>query len=158
MSTKAFVATRLDVAGAAAVRPQGGSAGQTELGSAQFTYMLYNVNHMRRAETPAPLGEFEQLVLIALFRLGPDAYGATIRRDIEARTGRDLSISAVYVTLDRLEAKGLVRSRIGDPTPERGGRRRKHVTLLPAGRRALAQAYHRFKVMVEGLERQFEGL
>jgi PadR family transcriptional regulator PadR len=107
------------------------------------------------AARPPILGEFEQLVLIALTRLGPDAYGATIRRDIESRTGRDLAISAVYVTLERLEAKGLVRSRIGEPTAERGGRRRKHYELLPAGRRAVAHAYRTFKVMVRGMERQF---
>jgi DNA-binding PadR family transcriptional regulator len=111
----------------------------------------------RRAPEPV-LGDFEQLVLLALLRLGPDAYGATIRREIEARTGRDLAVSAVYVTLDRLEAKGFVRSHVGDPTPERGGRRRKHVMLLPAGRRALAQAYSTFKAMVDGLERQFDPL
>ena len=107
------------------------------------------------AARPPILGEFEQLVLIALTRLGPDAYGATIRRDIESRTGRDLAISAVYVTLERLEAKRLVRSRIGEPTAERGGRRRKHYELLPAGRRAVAHAYRTFKLMVRGLERQF---
>jgi DNA-binding PadR family transcriptional regulator len=101
---------------------------------------------------PVLLGEFEQLVLMALLRLGPDAYGATIRREIEQRTGRSLAISAVYVTLERLEGTGLVASRIGDPTPERGGRRRKHYALLPAGRRALALAYRSFKVMSEGLE------
>lgn len=101
---------------------------------------------------PAPLlGEFEQMVLLALVRLGPDAYGATIRREIETRTGRELSISAVYITLGRLETKGLVRSRIGEPTPQRGGRRRKHVVLLPAGRRAVVQACRSFQVMVEGL-------
>ncbi len=98
-----------------------------------------------------PLGEFEQLVLLALVRLGPEAYGATIRREIEARTGRDLAISAVYVTLDRLEVKGLVRSRIGDPTPQRGGRRRKHVVILPAGRRAITHTCRAFGQMVEGL-------
>jgi DNA-binding PadR family transcriptional regulator len=104
---------------------------------------------MRR---PAPtLGEFEQMVLLALVRLGPEAYGATIRREIEARTGRDLAISAVYVTLDRLEQKGMVRSRVGDPTPQRGGRRRKHFALLPAGRRAITQACRSFNLMVEGL-------
>ena len=97
------------------------------------------------------LGEFEQLVLLALVRLGPEAYGATIRREIEARTGRDLAISAVYITLDRLEVKGLVRSRIGDPTPQRGGRRRKHFVILPAGRRAIAHACRAFGQMVEGL-------
>jgi DNA-binding PadR family transcriptional regulator len=106
---------------------------------------------MRRNEQGPALGEFEQLVLLALVRLGPDAYGATIRREIETRTGRDLAISAVYVTLDRLETKGLVRSRVGDPTPQRGGRRRKHVALLPAGRRAIIQACRAFGVMAEGL-------
>jgi DNA-binding PadR family transcriptional regulator len=111
--------------------------------------MIYNVKHMTRPEMN--LGEFEQMVLLALVRLGPDAYGATIRREIEARTGRDLAISAVYVTLDRLETKGLVRSRVGEPTPERGGRRRKHFALLPAGRRAITQACRAFNLMVEGL-------
>ena len=122
--------------------------------------MIHNVKH-RAALPPEPthtLGEFEQLVLIAMTRLGPDAYGATIRRDIESRTGRDLAISAVYVTLERLETKGLVRSRIGDPTPERGGRRRKHYELLPAGERAVAHAYRTFKQMVRGLERRFGDL
>src|SRR5499426_3412396 len=107
--------------------------------------MLNNVNHMAKPEIN--LGEFEQMVLLALVRLGPDAYGATIRREIEARTGRDLAISAVYVTLDRLETKGLVRSRVGEPTPERGGRRRRHFVLLPAGRRAIAQACRAFNLM-----------
>ena len=123
-----------------------------------LVYMLYNVKNMKRPDPASALGEFEQLVLIALFRLGPQAYGAVIRRDIEARTGRDLSISAVYVTLERLEDKGFVRSHIGEPTPQRGGRRKKHYVLLPAGRRALGQAYRMFKVMTDGLERQFDAL
>lgn len=118
--------------------------------------MLHNVKYMKPT-IASPLGEFEALVLLALARLGPDAYGATIRREIETRTRRSLAISAVYVTLDRLEGKGYVRSRVGDPTPQRGGRRRKHYLLLPAGRRVLAQTYRSFMVMVEGLERQFEG-
>ena len=105
-----------------------------------------------------PLADFEQLVILALFRLGPGAYGATVRREIEARTGRDLAISAVYVTLTRLEDKGLVRSHVGEPTPQRGGRRRKYYMLLPTGRRALAQAYQNFRVMVEGLEGRLETL
>jgi len=111
--------------------------------------MIHIVNHIGRPEQV--LGEFEQLVMLALLRLGPDAYGAAIRREIEARTGRDLAISAVYVTLDRLEVKGLVRSRIGEPTPQRGGRRRKHFALLPSGRRAIAHACRAFGHMVEGL-------
>src|SRR5262249_19616112 len=104
------------------------------------------------------LGEFEQLVLIAIVRLGDDAYGATIRRDIEARTERRLGISAVYTTLERLEQKGCVRSRIGEPTAERGGRRRKHFELLPLGARALKLAYSTFSGMTAGLERRLKAL
>ncbi|HUF48330.1 MAG TPA: PadR family transcriptional regulator [Vicinamibacterales bacterium] len=106
-------------------------------------------------ETAAPLGEFEQLVLFALARLGDGTWGAEIRRDIESRTGRDLSISAVYVTLDRLEKKGYVRCTIGEPTAERGGRRRKHVDLLPAGARVAERAFRTLRVMTEGLEHRF---
>ncbi len=104
------------------------------------------------------LGEFEQLVLIAIVRLDDDAYGATIRRDIEERTERRLSISAVYTTLDRLERKGLVRSWTGEPTAQRGGRRRKHFALQPAGARALRSAYHAFGAMTAGLERRLKTL
>lgn len=104
------------------------------------------------------LGEFEQLVLIALVRLGPNAYGATIRREIEARSERSLSISAVYTTLERLEQKGLVRSWIGEPTPERGGRRRKHFEMLPRGARALKAAYDTFVGMTAGVERRIKAL
>jgi DNA-binding PadR family transcriptional regulator len=106
----------------------------------------------------APLGEFEHLVLIALVRLGSEAYGATVRREIEERANRELSIAAVYTTLERLEQKGLVRSRIGDPTPQRGGRRRKHFELLPHGARALKAAHVAYTRMTAGLERQLEAL
>ena len=107
---------------------------------------------------PLPLGEFEQLVLLALVRLGADAYGATVRREIEARAGRAVSISAVYTTLERLEQKGLVRSWVGEPTAERGGRRRKYFELLPAGARALKLAYQAFTSMSAGLERRLKTL
>lgn len=104
------------------------------------------------------LGEFEQLVLLALVRLGSDAYGVTVRREIETRAGRQVSISAVYTTLERLEQKGLVRSRIGEPAAQRGGRRRKHFELLPAGARALKVAYDAFISMSAGLERRLKTL
>lgn len=104
------------------------------------------------------LGEFEQLVLIAVVRLEDDAYGATIRREIEARAARRLSISAVYTTLDRLEQKGLVRSWVGEPTSERGGRRRKYFALKPAGARALRAAYSAYTGMAAGLERRLKTL
>jgi DNA-binding PadR family transcriptional regulator len=107
---------------------------------------------------PTALGEFEQLVLLAMLRLGPDAYGASIRREIETGTGRELTISAVYTTLQRLEQKGLVRSRMGDPLPERGGRRRKHAELRPAGARALKEAYNAFAGMTAGVEHRLKAL
>jgi DNA-binding PadR family transcriptional regulator len=104
------------------------------------------------------LGEFEQIVLMAIVRLEEQAYGATIRREIEERTARRLSISAVYTTLDRLEQKGLVRSWTGDPTPQRGGRRRKYFALQPAGARALRAAYRAYSAMADGLERRLRTL
>ena len=102
------------------------------------------------------LGDFEQLVLLGVLRLDEEAYGAAIRQEIHARSGRDVSINAVYTTLDRLEAKGLLRSWVGDPTPQRGGRRRKFYALKPAGVAALRHAYQAFTAMADGLERRLE--
>jgi PadR family transcriptional regulator PadR len=104
----------------------------------------------------AALGDFEQLVLLGVLRLDADAYGAAIRQEIHARSGRDVSINAVYTTLDRLEAKGLLRSWVGEPTPQRGGRRRKFYALRPAGVAALRHAYRAFTAMADGLEEQLE--
>jgi DNA-binding PadR family transcriptional regulator len=104
------------------------------------------------------LGEFEQLVLLALLRLGNGAFGAAIHREIVTRTARELPASAVYVTLDRLEVKRMVCSYVGRPTPERGGRRRKHYLLDTAGQRALVRAYRTFGAMTAGLQTELEDL
>jgi len=104
----------------------------------------------------AALGDFEQLVLFGVLRLGQDAYGAAIRQEIHQRSGRDVSINAVYTTLDRLENKGLLRSWIGEPTAQRGGRRRKFYALRPPGVTALRQAYHTLRSMADGLEGRLE--
>jgi PadR family transcriptional regulator len=98
-----------------------------------------------------PLGEFEQLVLLALLHAGDRAYGIPVREEIAARTGRDVSLGAVYKTLERLEGKGLVASSIGEPTPERGGRRKKFYRVEPRGVRAL-------RASVKGLQRMLSGL
>ena len=98
------------------------------------------------------LGEFEQLVLLALVRQGSDAYGVSIADDISDRTRRAVSLGAVYKTLERLEDKGLVASRVGDPTPERGGRRKKHYRMMAAGERALKQSLAALRNMTDGLE------
>jgi PadR family transcriptional regulator PadR len=105
---------------------------------------------------PGALGDFEQLVLLGVLRLGDEAYGAGIRQEIHARSGRDVSINAVYTTLDRLEGKGLLRSWAGAPTAQRGGRRRKFYALRPAGMTALRQAYRAFNAMADGLEGRLE--
>jgi PadR family transcriptional regulator PadR len=104
------------------------------------------------------LGDFEQLVLLGVLRLElkDSAYGAAIRQEIHARSGRDVSINAVYTTLDRLEGKGFLESWVGDPTPQRGGRRRKFYALRPAGVTALRQAYRALTAMADGLEARLE--
>jgi len=108
------------------------------------------------SDSSAALGDFEQLVLLGVLRLGDAAYGAAIRQEIHARSGRDVSISAVYTTLDRLESKGLVESWTARPTAERGGRRRKCYAVRPAGLAALRQAYGAFTAMADGLEARLE--
>jgi PadR family transcriptional regulator PadR len=104
------------------------------------------------------LGDFEQLVLLGVARLElqESSYGAAIRQEIHARTGRDVSINAVYTTLDRLENKGFLKSWVGEPTPQRGGRRRKFYALRPAGVAALRQAYRVFTAMADGLQSHLE--
>src|SRR3954467_1934513 len=102
------------------------------------------------------LGDFEQLVLLGVLRLADDAYGAAIRQEIHARSGRDVSINAVYTTLDRLEGKGLLRSWTGEPIAQRGGRRRKYHAVRPGGVTAMRQSYRAFTAMTHGLEGRLE--
>ena len=97
------------------------------------------------------LGEFEQMILFALIALGEDAYGAAIRREIVGRTGKEVSAGAVYTVLERLERAGLVASRVGMPTPERGGRRRKHYRVRTDGARLLSDSQQRMRRMSQGL-------
>ncbi len=87
------------------------------------------------------LGEFEYLILTAATRLGDDAYGAAIRQEIEGATRQPCSIGALYTTLDRLEVKGLIKSWMGDPTPQRGGRAKRMVRVTGNGIRAAEDFY-----------------
>ena len=100
------------------------------------------------------LGEFEQIVLLAVLRLGDNSYGVPIRREIESRTGRLLTVGALYSTLERLESKGYVTSYYGDPTPERGGRSRRYFNVKPLGLRVLRESRDELAAMWEGLESQ----
>ena len=83
------------------------------------------------------LGDFELLLALAIVRLDEEAYGAALAREIEDRTGRTVSLGAVYKTLERLEQKRYLGSHVSEPQPERGGRRRKHYRLMAPGHRAL---------------------
>ena len=102
------------------------------------------------ATTPA-LGEFEQVVLLAILRLGEEAYGVTIRREIAKCTEREPAPGALYTTLDRLEEKRLVSSAYGDPTPERGGRAKRYFTVTASGVRAVARAQRAYQRLLKGL-------
>jgi DNA-binding PadR family transcriptional regulator len=86
------------------------------------------------------LGDFEQLVILAVMRLGEGAYGMTVRREIEANSGRHVSLGGIYSTLDRLEEKGLVSSAMGETTPERRGRAKRFFKVQAGGVRALQDA------------------
>lgn len=97
------------------------------------------------------LGEFEQALLLAIVHLGDNAYGVTIRQEIERRTDREVAIGALYTSLDRLERKGLVTSTMSEPTAERGGRSRRHYRLRPAGATALRQSRARLDRLWDGL-------
>jgi DNA-binding PadR family transcriptional regulator len=120
--------------------------------------IIYNVTYMKPFPFGSILGEFEQLVLLALLRLGNGAFGAAIHREITTRTGRDIPAGAVYVTLERLEAKRMVVSYVGTPTAQRGGRRRKHYLLDTAGQRALVRAYRSFAAMTAGIQPELEDM
>ena len=98
------------------------------------------------------LAEFEQYVMLALLQRGEDAYGVSIRQEIEARTGRPVSIGAVYATLGRLSDKGLVESWSSAPLPVRGGRARKHFRLTTRGELALRHTVQMLGRMAAGLE------
>ncbi len=97
------------------------------------------------------LGEFEQLLLLAVLRLGDEAYGVTIRRAIEKATGRDISAGAVYTALGRLEGRGFVTASDGEPSPERTGMKRRYYRVEPEGAERLYRAYRDVQVMARGL-------
>jgi PadR family transcriptional regulator PadR len=98
------------------------------------------------------LGEFEHIIVLALLRLEDRAYGVTVRQEIELRTNREVSIGAVYATLNRLETKGYVKSRRGDPTPERGGRSKRFFRVTAKGVAAVSRTQRALQNMTEGID------
>jgi len=97
------------------------------------------------------LGEFELMVVLALIRLGEDAYGVPISREIEKRSGREVAIGSVYAALERLEEKGLVTSRLGEPTAERGGRAKRYFRITDSGLNEARQTQRTLVSLWKGL-------
>ncbi len=117
------------------------------------SYLFYLTEEMKPAEL---LGSLEHIILLALVRLDGSAHGMIVRREIEQRTGRNISIGAVYATLERLEAKGYVSSSTGDPTPERGGRAKRMFRVEAAGNRALQISQQTLNSMTADLKGRWE--
>ena len=101
------------------------------------------------------LGDFELTVLLAILRLGDEAYGAEILREIELRTGRSVQGGALYITLDRIESKGFIKSKLGDPSANRGGRPRRYVTVTAKGFAAVRESREALLSMMGGLDAMF---
>jgi PadR family transcriptional regulator, regulatory protein PadR len=111
--------------------------------------MYYNAVYM---SAMVSLGEFEQIVLLAILRLGENAYGVSIKNEIAICTNRKAAPGALYTTLDRLEEKGLVVSNLGNPTPARGGRAKRYFAVTPKGLNAVAEAQRSFRRLLAGLK------
>jgi PadR family transcriptional regulator PadR len=118
-------------------------------------YLFYIAEQMKRGEL---LGSLEHIILLALARQDGGAHGMIVRREIEERTGRNISIGAVYATLERLEAKGYVSSFTGEPTPERGGRAKRLFRVEAAGKRALQVSEQTIRSMMAGLKGRWESI
>ncbi|MGD2070157.1 MAG: PadR family transcriptional regulator [Gemmatimonadota bacterium] len=102
-------------------------------------------------------GEFEQMVLLSIMRLGERAYGVAVKDEMESVTGRSPSSGALYTTLDRMEKKGFLESRAGDSSSERGGRPRRYLRLTPAGRELLTRSRSALLALWDGLEGALDG-
>jgi PadR family transcriptional regulator len=111
--------------------------------------LFYIAEEMKRGEL---LGSLEHVILLALMQLDESAHGMIVRHEIQARTGRNISIGAVYATLERLEEKGYVSSFTGEPTPERGGRAKRLFRIEAAGKRALQISEETIRSMTVGLK------
>jgi len=118
-------------------------------------YLFTMIEQMKRRSF---LGEFELMVLLALIRLGDQAYGVPISREIEQRSGREVALGSVYASLERLEEKGLVASRLGDPTAERGGRAKRYFRVTESGLQAVRETQRALVSLWHGLPQLGKGL
>jgi DNA-binding PadR family transcriptional regulator len=101
------------------------------------------------------IGELEQLVLLAILQLGDAAYGVTIAGVLREKAGRDPAMATIYTTLERLEDKGFLTSRLGEPTAERGGKRKRYFRVTAAGERAVRESLTALQALAAGVGRRF---
>lgn len=118
--------------------------------------VIYFLTIIEQMAKQVHLGEFELIVMLVLLRLGDNTYGVPILREIEENTGREVGIGSVYAALQRLERKGMVSSRVGEPTPERGGRAKKYFHVTNAGMRQVRATQKALVALWKGLP-QLEG-
>src|SRR5690348_14787990 len=111
-----------------------------------------NNYHVGIMAKPVPLGEFEQIVLLAVLRLGDSAYVVSIRIEIAAHTKREPAPVALYTILDRMEQNGLIQLHFGDPTPQRGGRAKRYVKVTKKGRAAVVAVQRSYQSLLRGLD------
>jgi PadR family transcriptional regulator PadR len=111
--------------------------------------MLYKLPTMSAFDS---IGEFEHMILLAVLRLDENAYAVTVREEILKHTGRELSRGAIYITLDRLENKGFLKSRLGEPTAERGGRAKRYYSLRPVAFKVLKESRKALESLWRGQE------
>jgi DNA-binding PadR family transcriptional regulator len=102
------------------------------------------------------LGELEQMVLLVILQLGETAYGVTIRQCLRDKSGRDVAMATIYTTLDRLDAKGCLTTKLGESTPERGGRRKRYYQVNAVGEQALKQSLASLRALTSALGREFQ--
>lgn len=102
------------------------------------------------------LGEFEHLILLAVYRLGVDAYGVSVIQEVEERTGRTVTQAAAYLTLRRLEDKGFIKSKLGKPTAERGGRAKRYFSITEAGTAQLRDSRAALTQMWKGISPELD--
>src|ERR1700722_16680687 len=117
------------------------------LGACKNLYFFAIIEQMPKRNY---LGGFELMVMLALMRLGEDAYGVPISREIEQRSGREVALGSVYAALERLEEKGFVTSQLGDSTPERGGRAKRYFHVTGKGLREIGETHRTLKKLWQG--------
>lgn len=138
------------------------SSDENDLHFARVRDITLTMSYKSRSDRPSEMrlhvGELELVILLAVLRLGDDAYGVTVREVLTGETGREFTLGTIYKTLSRLDEKGYISSRDGEPSPERGGRRKRLYRVEPLGARAMSSSLEGLRRLTRGLGREMEAL